>query len=105
VEARVVSGRSRYLTALAVSLSNPKVLLFLGAFLPQFVDPNGDVALQLTVLAVLFVTIIVGVDMIYTIALARARARIPMEKLRLLDGLAGGLLVLGGLVLATARRP
>ena len=52
-EQRAVSGRSRFATALAVSLSNPKVLLFLGAFLPQFVDPAGDMVLQLSVLAIL----------------------------------------------------
>ena len=34
-----VRARSRFLQGLLVSLSNPKVLLFLGAFFPQFVDP------------------------------------------------------------------
>lgn len=104
-QARPMSGRSRYMTALAVSLSNPKVLLFLGAFLPQFVDPSRDLALQLAVLSVLFVVVIVGVDVLYTLAIAKARARFSIERLRVLDGVAGALLVLGGLALATARRP
>ena len=34
----VASGRRWYWQGLAVSLSNPKILLFLGAFFPQFVD-------------------------------------------------------------------
>ena len=44
-----------YVQGLMVSLSNPKVILFLGAFLPQFVDTRADPVGQLTVLAVLFV--------------------------------------------------
>jgi threonine/homoserine/homoserine lactone efflux protein len=42
-----------YLQGLIVSLSNPKVILFLGAFLPQFVDIESDPVAQLTVLAAL----------------------------------------------------
>jgi hypothetical protein len=36
---------------------------------------------------------------------ARARASFDAARLRLLDGLAGVLLLLGGLILAMARRP
>jgi threonine/homoserine/homoserine lactone efflux protein len=56
-----------------VMLSNPKVLLFLGAFLPQFVDKNGDVPLQLTVLAVTFVIVVGLADAVYTVVLGKMR--------------------------------
>lgn len=94
-----------YAHGLAVSLSNPKVMLFLGAFLPQFVDPAIEPGPQLAVLAILFVATLLAVDLGYTLAVAKARSAIDMRKLRVLDGVAGGLLVAGGLVLATARRP
>ena len=55
-----------YMQGLLVSLSNPKVLLFLGAFLPQFVDPAADPVRQLWVLAVLFVVVLAAVDVGYT---------------------------------------
>jgi threonine/homoserine/homoserine lactone efflux protein len=99
------SAGSCYLQGLLVSLSNPKVLLFLGAFLPQFVDPAAEPAPQLAVLAVLFVAILVIVDLAYTLVVARARRALDPERLSLLDGVAGALLVVGGLVLAAARRP
>jgi homoserine/homoserine lactone efflux protein len=98
-------GANLYLEGLLVSLSNPKVLLFLGAFLPQFVDPAGDAVVQLSLLAVLFVAVLAAVDIGYTLIVARARATIDAARLRLLDGLAGVLLLLGGLALAMARRP
>jgi homoserine/homoserine lactone efflux protein len=103
--ARRVSHYGRYLQGVAVSLSNPKVLLFLGAFFPQFVNPGAAPGPQLALLAVLFVVVLTAVDVAYTVALARARAAIDMRRLRLLDAASGVLLVAGGLVLATARRP
>jgi homoserine/homoserine lactone efflux protein len=94
-----------YLQGLLVSLSNPKVMLFLGAFLPQFIDPRGDVIEQLGILAVLFVLVLAAVDVGYTLALAKARTTLSAARLRLLDGAAGVLLLLGGAILAGMRRP
>ena len=94
-----------YLQGLLVSLSNPKVLLFLGALLPQFVDISRDPAPQLVLLSVLFVGILAVVDIAYTLAIARARATIAPSRLALLDGGSGLLLLAGGLALVTLRRP
>ena len=99
------AGANLYFEGVLVSLSNPKVLLFLGAFLPQFVDPARDPLSQLWVLAVLFVVALAAVDIAYTLMVARARATFDAARLRLLDGAAGVLLLLGGLALAMARRP
>ena len=100
-----VSRGNCYVQGLLVSLSNPKVMLFLGAFLPQFIDPRADAVGQLTLLAVLFVLVLAAVDVGYTLALARARTRFSAARLRFLDGVAGVLLLLGGAILATMRRP
>ena len=96
---------TNYIQGLLVALSNPKVLLFLGAFLPQFVDTSRDPLPQLATLAVIFWATLIVTDLGYTYAIARARAAIDMRKLAVMDGLAGCLLMVGGLVLATARRP
>jgi len=94
-----------YVQGLLVSLANPKVMLFLGAFLPQFIDPSADAVGQLTLLAVLFVVVLASVDVGYTLLLARARTRFNVARLRWLDGAAGVLLLLGGAILASMRRP
>lgn len=96
---------SWYFQGLAVSLSNPKVILFLGAFLPQFVDTRADPVGQLVVLAVLFVVVLAMVDVMITLAVARARTTFGAAHLRLLDGAAGVFLLLGGVALAAMRRP
>lgn len=100
-----VSARNAYVQGLLVSLSNPKVLLFLGAFLPQFIDPNTAPLPQLMLLAGLFVATLLVVDSGYTYVVGRARQALDAQKLLVLDGVAGGLLVVGGIVLAAARRP
>ncbi len=102
---RLPSPRAIYANGLIVSLSNPKVLLFLGAFLPQFVDPSQPPGLQLAVLAATFVATLVAVDLSYTLMLARARRAFSAGHTRVLDGIAGTLLLAGGAVLATLRRP
>jgi threonine/homoserine/homoserine lactone efflux protein len=98
-------GGGWYIQGLLVSLANPKVVLFLGAFLPQFVDPKGELSTQLTVLALLFVAVLVLVDVCYTLAAARARRTLAQAHLRLIDGAAGVLLLLGGVALGIVRRP
>lgn len=51
-----VSAGKAFRQAIVAEVLNPKTALFFLAFLPQFVVPkNGSVALQLTVLGVLFV--------------------------------------------------
>ena len=103
--ASTLSLLGRYLQGVGVSLSNPKVLLFLGAFFPQFVSPDAAPGPQLAILAVPFVVVLLAVDMSYTLAIARARTAFDTGRLRVLDAISGGLLVAGGLVLAAARRP
>lgn len=98
-------GGRWFLQALLVGLSNPKTLLFLGAFLPQFVDPTADVGGQLVVLAATFIVVVSVADLAYTVGVGAFRGLVAEGNLRLMDRVAGGLLVLGGLVLAAARRP
>ncbi len=45
--------RGGYFTqAMMVEVSNPKALLFFGAFFPQFIDPAGSAALQILIMGV-----------------------------------------------------
>jgi len=102
---RLPRGGALYFNGLIVSLSNPKVLLFLGAFLPQFVDPTKPPGQQLAMLAAVFVVTLAAVDLSYTVLLSRARRAFTASHTRVLDGMAGGLLLVGGALLATLRRP
>ena len=72
---------------------------------PQCVDPAFPPGPQLAVLATLFVGTLAAVDRPYTVAVAEARSRFDPRRLRALDAIAGVLLMAGGLVLATMRRP
>jgi threonine/homoserine/homoserine lactone efflux protein len=97
--------RGRYIwQGAAVSLSNPKVLLFLGAFFPQFVDPNAPLAPQLALLAVTFVLAMAAVDCSLAVAVGAARGWFTARRRRIADGISGTMLLGGGLWLAVMRR-
>ncbi|WP_088347462.1 MULTISPECIES: LysE family translocator [Rhodomicrobium] len=87
----------------AVSLSNPKVLLFLGAFFPQFIDPASAVAPQLALMAVTFVLTIAAVDATLATAVGSAKDWFTGRRRRVADGASGLMLVCGGLWLAARR--
>lgn len=87
-----------------VSLTNPKTLLFFGAFLPQFVQPGADAVAQLVLLAVTFVAISATLDSIWAVLAARLRAIAAMPE-RLRNRLGAGFFLGAGVGLALARQP
>lgn len=54
-----------------VALLNPKTTIFFAAFLPQFISGEANVALQSSVLAVIFVAIAIVTDTAYVLAASR----------------------------------
>lgn len=89
----------------AVSATNPKVLLFYAAFLPQFVDAAHPVLPQMVLLSVTFVVIAAGVDSCCALAAGRIRGFFAGERrARLQNRLTGSLFIGAGLWLAFARR-
>jgi homoserine/homoserine lactone efflux protein len=87
-----------------VALSNPKTLLFFGAFFPQFIDPARDYGLQIAIMGLTAMLFAVLSDSAYAIASGRAGRALSAKRVRLLSRLSGGFLIGGGLWLAFARR-
>lgn len=62
-----------------VSLTNPKTLLFYGAFLPQFVDRSGNATGQLLLLSATFLVIAAMLDTGWVVLAHRARDLLAMR--------------------------
>ncbi len=90
-----------------VGLTNPKSFVLLAAVLPQFVDPSGQVGLQLLVLGPVFAAIALVSDGTVALLASRFRdwfARSPRRMERV--GGAGGLMMVGlGAGLLVTGRP
>lgn len=92
-----------FLQGLLVLLSNPKVLVFFGAFIPQFVDMNGDQFAQVLILGVTFNVIAGATDAAYAIAAGGARRWFSARRARLMSRVSGLFLIGGGVWLALMR--
>lgn len=84
-----------------VAVANPEVLLFLAAFLPPFVDPRHPAGPQILALSGIFVAVSAVAGTVLAVLAGRARQVLSGERLKLIDGLSGGLLVVAGLWLAS----
>lgn len=87
-----------------VILSNPKALLFFGAFIPQFIDPAGNALAQTLFLGVTFMAVATLLDGAYALAAGRAGGLLSRANIRLVERLSGTILIGGGLWLALQRR-
>jgi threonine/homoserine/homoserine lactone efflux protein len=96
------SLRSIWARGFLVSLSNPKTLLFYGAFLPQFISPVRPAMPQLVVLCVTCVAGAVVIDSLWAMLAGRARHMLTRHA-RIRDRVSGGFLVGAGIGLALAR--
>jgi threonine/homoserine/homoserine lactone efflux protein len=98
--------RHLYAQGVIVNVLNPKTALFFLAFLPQFVDRSGSVALQVGILGLLFASIALLSDLTYAVladALA-GRVRQSGRGARLRRFATGGIFVALGITAAAAHR-
>ena len=91
------------LQGLTVLLSNPKVLVFFGAFIPQFVDLEQNHFLQVGILGATFMIAAGVTDVIYAVAAGRARKFFSARRTRLLSRISGVFMIGGGVWLALTR--
>lgn len=97
-------GSGYFWQGFIVIWSNPKALLFFGAFLPQFIDPAGNAFVQTLFLGGIFMAVGAVFDSLYAILAGRAGAMLTRGRIRLVERLSGTLLIGGGLWMATLRR-
>ncbi len=102
----VPTSRGRlYLQGFVVAVTNPKTLLFYAAFLPQFIDPAGQVGLQMAILCTTFLAIALTFDSSYAMLAGRLRPILLTRRGALWRGrITGTLLVGAGVGLALARK-
>jgi homoserine/homoserine lactone efflux protein len=92
-----------FLQGFLVAVSNPKTLIFFGAFIPQFIDPQSDYALQILIMGITAMVIAAVSDSTYAIIAGRAGQALSTRRTRLMSRISGGFLIGGGLWLAFAR--
>jgi len=88
-----------------VALSNPKTLLFFGAFFPQFIDPARDHGLQILIMGLTAMLFAAISDSTYALASGRAGRMLSARRVRWMTRASGGFLIGGGVWLALSRRP
>ncbi len=100
------SGWRLFANTWLVTALNPKGMIFFVAFLPQFVQPGGEVAAQLAVLAVTFVILATINATLYAVFAATARRWLAAPRARRTFERVGGSLLCGaGIWALMARRP
>ena len=102
-DGKLKSDGSYFWQGFFVILSNPKVLLFFGAFLPQFITPGGSTGIQTMVLGLIFMLLATILDSIYAVAAGRAGSLLTRKNVRGVEITGGSLMIGGGLWLAFSR--
>jgi homoserine/homoserine lactone efflux protein len=97
------SFRAIALHGFLISLTNPKTLLFYGAFFPQFLSRDAPIAPQVIVLSLTFFVIAAGLDSGWALLAGRVRGVLSIRG-RLRNRLSGGFLIGAGVGLALAHR-
>jgi homoserine/homoserine lactone efflux protein len=103
-DARAVSGKALFAQGFLVTLANPKSLIFLAAFFPQFVDPAAPWLSQMILLGATFMVIGFVFTAAWGFAADRTRVWFRGRRVRLRNRIAGSLMIGAGLGLAMVRR-
>jgi threonine/homoserine/homoserine lactone efflux protein len=92
-----------FLQGFLVIMANPKALLWFGAFIPQFVDPNGNYVGQIVLLGLTAMAVAAISDGVYAVLTGRAGRLLSRTRVRLVSRASGAFLIGGGIWLALTR--
>jgi threonine/homoserine/homoserine lactone efflux protein len=105
IDSQKSNGRKLFLQGLVVTIPNPKSLLFLAAFFPQFIDPTVPLATQAAILVPSFLFITFVFTGVWALAAGQLRGFFQSRRRILLCNRITGSLMIGAAVgLAAARR-
>lgn len=96
--------RDLILEGFLVIWSNPKALIFFGAFIPQFVTREQPAFPQIVLLGLFFMLIAGASDSVYAIVAGQARGLLTAARVRLVNRVSGVILMCGAVWLALQKR-
>lgn len=101
----LISPRTAFLNAAAVTALNPKSIVFFIAFVPQFLDPGAPLLGQSALLIATFITLAVINALAYALLADRMRQAIRRPSvIQWLTRIGGGALVAMGVATAALKR-
>ncbi len=103
--ASTVSNTNLLVQGLVITIPNPKSLIFIAAFLPQFIDPAHPLGPQFAVMVPSFLAITYIVASVWTLAAGNARGFLQSPRaFQWVMRIAGGLMIMAGAGLALTRQ-
>lgn len=93
-------AQRQVLNGFVVLWSNPKALIFFGAFLPQFINPSADIAPQIAFLGAIWVVTAFITDSCYILLAGRVRRAFRGETAKRIGVVSGCILIGAGIWLA-----
>lgn len=103
IEPTVAKTHHLFAQGFAVSITNPKTLLFFSAFLPQFVVTTSPALLQLLLLAVTFLLLAIMFDSGYALLSSTVQRKMAASTQTLAKRFAGLILIAAGLLFGAGQ--
>ena len=105
VDTSSVSRRNLFVQGLVVTIPNPKSLIFIAAFLPQFIDSTRPLGMQFSYIVPTFLVITFTVTSTWALAAGKVSGFLQGQRaFRSVLRTAGGLMIIAGAGLALTRR-
>ena len=93
-----------FLQGLLVILTNPKIFLFLGAFIPQFINIEEPISYQIIYFGIIFIIVATIFDSSYALVFGKFREIIASKYIKILNQIGGFILIFVGTVSYTHLR-
>jgi homoserine/homoserine lactone efflux protein len=105
VDTSSVSKTNLFVQGLVVTIPNPKSLIFIAAFVPQFIDAARPLRLQFVFIVPTFLVITFSVTSVWALVAGKASGFLRSQRaFKSVWRTAGGLMIIAGAGLALARR-